>query len=138
MKITGQAKELRIYIGESDQHKGRPLYQAIVAMARELGLAGATVARGIEGFGANSRIHTANILRLSQDLPVAVVIVDSAEYIGRLLPHLNEMVGEGLITIHDVEIIKYTHGSQTGGDGGAPEPDPTSPQATRPGGPSRG
>ena len=113
MKITGQAKELRIYIGESDQYEGRPSYQAIVAMARELGLAGATVARGIEGFGANSRIHTSSILRLSQDLPVVVVIVDSEEYIGKLLPHLHEMVGEGLITIHDVEIIKYTHAGKT-------------------------
>ena len=111
MKITGPAKELRVYIGESDQHKGRPLYHAIVELARELGLAGATVCRGLEGFGANSRIHTANILRLSQDLPMVVIIVDSEEYIGRLLPRLNDMVTEGLITMHDVELIKYTHSS---------------------------
>ena len=109
MKITGPAKELRVYVGESDQFNGRPLYQAIVLLARELGLAGATVTRGMEGFGANSRIHTTNILRLSEDLPLVVVIVDSEEYIGRLLPHLNEMVTEGLITVHDVELIKYKH-----------------------------
>ena len=110
MKITGRARELRIYIGESDQYQGHPLYQAIVRLAKEQGLAGATVLRGLEGFGANSRIHTANILRLSQDLPMVVVIVDSEEYIERFVPLLNEMVTEGLITLHDVDIIKYSHG----------------------------
>ncbi|MGE5482224.1 MAG: DUF190 domain-containing protein [Bacteroidota bacterium] len=110
MKISGQGRELRVYIGESDQYKGRPLYQAIVRMFKEEGLAGATVIRGIEGFGANSRIHTTNILRLSEDLPVVVIAVDSQEYIDKVLPRLNEMVTEGLITIRDVDVIKYTHG----------------------------
>lgn len=109
MKISGQGRELRVYIGESDQYKGRPLYQAIVEMLKAEGLAGATVMRGMIGFGAHSRIHTTNILRLSEDLPMVVVAVDSQEYIERVLPRLDEMVAEGLITIHDVEIIKYTH-----------------------------
>lgn len=113
MKISGQGRELRVYIGESDRYKGRPLYQAIVEMFKAEGLAGVTVIRGMEGFGANSRIHTANILRLSEDLPMVVITVDSQEYIDKVLPRLNEMVTEGLITIHDVDIIKYTH-SETG------------------------
>lgn len=109
MRLEGPGKELRIYIGESDTHKGRPLYHEIVKMMREEGLAGVTVIRGIEGFGADSRIHTANILRLSEDLPVMIVAVDSRERIDKVLPHLNEMVTEGLITIQDVEVIKYTY-----------------------------
>lgn len=121
MKITGQARELRIYIGESDHYRGRPLYQAIVRLFKETGLAGATVLRGIEGFGANSRIHTANILRLSEDLPMVIVTVDSKEKIDQVLPRLNDMIGQGLITIHDVEVIKYTHDAKgvgsTGGSG---------------------
>ncbi|MHB8945667.1 MAG: DUF190 domain-containing protein [Bacillota bacterium] len=115
MKITGPGRELRIYIGESYQYKGRPLHQAIVEMLKAEGLAGATVMRGVEGFGANSRIHTANVLRLSEDLPVVVVAVDSQEYIERVLPRLSEMVTEGLITIHDVEVIKYTHSKDADG-----------------------
>lgn len=115
MKITGQARELRIYIGESDQYKGRPLYQAIVRLLKEQGLAGATVMRGIEGFGANSRIHTANILRLSEDLPLVIVTVDSKEKIDQVLPSLNEMISQGLVTIHDIEVIKYTHDVSSAG-----------------------
>lgn len=117
MKITGPGRELRVYIGESDQYKGRPLHHAIVEMLKAEGLAGATVMRGVEGFGANSRIHTANVLRLSEDLPVVVVAVDSQEYIDRVLPRLNDMVTEGLITIHDVEVIKYTHSKTEGAAG---------------------
>jgi len=109
VKISGEARRLRIYVGESDQYKGRPLYHAIVLKAKELGLAGATVHRGIEGFGANSRLHTARILVLSSDLPVVIDIVDSIEYIDKILPFLDEAVKEGLITIEDVEIIKYTN-----------------------------
>lgn len=111
MQITGQGRELRIYIGESDKYKGRPLYMAIVEMLKREGLAGATVMRGLVGFGANSRIHTWSIERLSEDLPM-VVAVDSQEYIDKVLPHLDEMVTEGLITIHDVEVIKYTHSKE--------------------------
>ena len=109
MKITGEARLVRIFIGESDHWHGIPLYEAIVRKAREMGLAGATVIRGVEGFGANSRIHTAKILRLSEDLPILIEIVDKEERIMEILPILDEMIGEGLITMEKVEIIKYTH-----------------------------
>ena len=107
MKIEGEGKLLRIFIGESDRWHGKPLYQAIVERVREEGLAGATVLRGIEGFGADSRLHTARLLRLSEDLPVVIEIVDSAEQIERILPALDEMVGEGMVTVERVEVIAY-------------------------------
>jgi PII-like signaling protein len=107
MKIEGEGKLLRIFVGESDRWHGKPLYQAIVDRVREEGLAGATVLRGIEGFGADSRLHTARILRLSEDLPVVIEIVDSAEQIDRVLPVLDEMVGEGMVTLERVEVIAY-------------------------------
>ncbi len=107
MKIEGDARRVRIYIGESDQWHGRPLYTAIVERCRREGFAGATVLRGIEGFGAHSRIHTARILRLSEDLPVIVEIVDRPERIEQLLPILDEMVLEGLVTVEDVHVLKY-------------------------------
>ena len=107
MKIEGDGKLLRIFIGESDRWHGRPLYQAIVERVRKEGLAGATVIRGIEGFGADSRLHTARILRLSEDLPVLIEIVDSAEKIDSILPVLDEMVGEGMVTLERVEVIAY-------------------------------
>ncbi|MBP2649960.1 MAG: hypothetical protein H6Q74_785 [Firmicutes bacterium] len=106
-KIASQAKRLRVYIGESDHWKRRSLYQAIVAKAKELDMAGATVTRGLMGYGANSRIHTASIVDLSDDLPILVEIIDSEEYINNLLPFLDEMLEEGLVTIDDVEVIKY-------------------------------
>jgi PII-like signaling protein len=112
MKIEGEGKLLRIFVGESDRWHGKPLYQAIVERMREEGLAGATVLRGIEGFGADSRLHTARILRLSEDLPVVIEIVDSAEQIDRVLPVLDEMVGEGMVTLERVELIAY-RGSRT-------------------------
>ncbi len=107
MKIEGEGKLLRIFVGESDRWHGKPLYQAIVERVRKEGLAGATVIRGIEGFGADSRLHTARILRLSEDLPIVVEIVDSAEQIERILPVLDEMVGEGMVTVERVEVIAY-------------------------------
>jgi PII-like signaling protein len=114
MKITGSGKLLRIFVGESDRHHGRPLYEAIVHRAHELGLAGATVWRGIEGYGAASRIHTAKILRLSEDLPILIEIVDTEEKIRSALPEFDAMMeasgGGGLITLEYAEIIKYTHG----------------------------
>lgn len=110
-KITGRAKRLRIYLGESDRWKGKPLYQALVETAKKLDMAGATVFRGIVGYGANSRIHTANILDLSSDLPITVEIIDSDEYIGKLIPYLDEMVKEGMVTIEDISIIQYGHKS---------------------------
>ena len=88
---------------------GGPLYRAVVLKARELGLAGATVLRGPMGFGANSRVHTANLLELSTDLPVVIEIVDSAEKVQALLPFLDEAVTEGLITIEDVRVLSYRH-----------------------------
>ncbi len=109
MKIEGPGKLVRIYIGEADRWHGTALYNAIVERARKEGLAGATVTRGIEGFGANSRIHTASILRLSEDLPIKIEIIDLAERVERFLPLLDEMVTEGLITVQDCEIAKYVH-----------------------------
>lgn len=114
MKIEGQGQLLRIFIGESDQWQGRPLYEAIVRKAREAGLAGATVLRGLEGFGAKSRIHTARILRLSEDLPIVVEIVDKPDRIAAILPALDTMVTEGLITLEDVHVIAYRHGAAPG------------------------
>ncbi len=107
VKISGKSRVLTIYIGEADRYRGKPLYKAIVELARKEGLAGATVIRGIEGFGAHSRLHTANILRLSGDLPIVIKIVDSQEYLDKILPRLDEMVKEGLITIEDADVIKY-------------------------------
>jgi PII-like signaling protein len=111
MKIEGEGQLLRIFVGESDRWHGRPLYEAIVRTARELGLAGATVLRGLEGFGAHSRIHTAKLLRLSEDLPIVIEIVDRPERIEAILPALDRMVGEGMITLERVRIIAYRHGA---------------------------
>jgi len=107
VRIEGQAKLLRIYIGETDRWHGQPLYMAILLKAREMGLAGGTVFRGIAGYGANSVIHTANILRLSEDLPVVIEIVDADAKIQAFLPVLDEMVKEGLIVMREVEVVKY-------------------------------
>ena len=107
MKIPEHGYLLRIFVGESDQWHGRPLYEAIVLKARELHLAGATVLRGPMGFGAHSRLHTTKVLRLSEDLPMIIEIVDSKEKIDELLPHIDEMVTEGLVTLEKVQIIKY-------------------------------
>ena len=114
MKIEGEGQLLRIFIGESDRSEGRPLYETIVRKARENGLAGATVLRGLEGFGAHSRIHTAKILRLSEDLPIVVEIVDRADRIEQFLPDLDRMVGEGLVTVENVHILTYRHNGLEG------------------------
>lgn len=106
-KLSSVAKRLRIYIGESDHYKGRPLFQAIVEKAKSLDMAGATVFRGLMGYGANSRIHTARIVDISSDLPILVEIIDSEEYVNLLLPHLDEMVLEGLVIIDEIQVIKY-------------------------------
>lgn len=107
MRMEGEGKLLRIFIGESDKWHGKPLYEAIVQRVRAEGLAGATVLRGIEGFGADSRMHTSRILRLSEDLPVVIEIVDTEENIDRVLPELDEMVAEGMVTVERVHIIAY-------------------------------
>jgi len=107
MKIEGAGLLVRIYIGESDRRHGTPLYQAIVELLRERGLAGATVLRGIEGFGAKAHLHTTRLLRLSEDLPVLIEVVDQEDRIRAILPELDSMVGEGLITLEKVEVIAY-------------------------------
>ena len=112
MMIPRTAVLLRIFIGESDRHGHRPLYEAIVMNARELHLAGATVLRGPMGFGHSSRLHTAKILRLSGDLPIVVEIVDSEEQIGGFLEALESMIGSGLVTTEKVQVIQY--GAQAG------------------------
>lgn len=109
MKLDSEGCLLRIFIGESDRWGHKPLYEAIVLKARELGMAGATVLRGPMGFGANSRLHTTKILRLSEDLPVIIEIVDHKQRIDALLPHLDEMVEEGLVTMEQVQVIFYRH-----------------------------
>jgi hypothetical protein len=107
MKSEDRGWLLRIFVGESDKWHGRPLYEAIVTKARELHLAGATVLRGAMGFGAHSRLHTAKILRLSEDLPIVIEIVDRRERIDELLEHIDEMIAEGLVTLEQVYLIKY-------------------------------
>lgn len=107
MKLEGTGLLLRIYLGESDQWHGRPLYQAIVERLRERGLAGATVLRGIEGFGAKQHLHTTRLLSLSSDLPVLIEAVDSVEKIRAIIPEMDEMLGDGLITLEKVEVIVY-------------------------------
>ena len=109
MKLPEEGMLLRIFIGESDHYKGKTLYEAIVLKARGLNLAGATVVRGLMGFGADSRMHTAKLLRLSEDLPVVIELVDTEENLNKILPFLDESVTEGLITLEKVRVIKYRH-----------------------------
>lgn len=106
--IDSDAKRVTIFIGESDRWHHEPLHTAIVRLLRAEGLAGATVVKGTEGFGKNSRIHTASILRLSEDLPVVLTFIDTAEKIDAVLPKVEEMLGGGLITIEDVHVRRYT------------------------------
>jgi PII-like signaling protein len=107
MKIPEQGTLLRIFVGESDELGGKPLYEALVLRARERHLAGATVFRGIMGFGKHSRVHTAKWVALSTDLPIVIEIVDSEEKIRAFLPVVDEMVREGLVTLEKVKVIKY-------------------------------
>jgi len=107
MNIPETGVLLRIFIGESDHWHGKPLYEAIVMKAREEHLAGATVLRGPMGFGKNSHLHTSKILRLSEDLPIIIEIVDSKEKIDNFLPYIDEMVTDGLVTLEKVRVIKY-------------------------------
>lgn len=107
MQIPRQALLLRIFIGEDDRFEGAPLYEAIVVKAREQHLAGATVLRGPMGFGKSSRLHTTKILRLSEDLPLVIEIVDSEENINRFLPVLDGMMSSGLITLEKVQVLQY-------------------------------
>lgn len=107
MKLEGDGFLLRIYLGEQDKWHHTPLYEAIVLEARKRGLAGATVLRGPMGFGAHSHLHTAKILRLSEDLPVLIEIVDKEDKINAFLPVLDEMMGDGLVTVEKVRVITY-------------------------------
>jgi len=107
MRLPQDAVLLRIFLGEADKYHGRPLYEAIVMKARELHLAGATVLRGPMGFGYSSRVHTAKILRLSEDLPLLIEIVDAEEKIDAFLPILDQMMGSGLVTLEKVKVLQY-------------------------------
>ena len=107
MKPQGSALRLTIFVGESDTWHHRPLYQEIVHRAHAAGLAGASVLRGIEGYGASSRIHTSRILSLSEDLPLAIIIVDTEDRVRAFLPQLEELVTEGLVVIDPVEVIRF-------------------------------
>ena len=112
MKIPENGQLVRIFIGESDQWRGKPLYEAIILEARERGIAGATMLRGLMGYGAASRIHTAKILRLSEDLPIVVEIVDGEDKIAAFLPVVQEMVQDGLITLENVRVLQYQPGER--------------------------
>jgi len=109
MKLPEEGYLLRIFIGESDKHEGKPLFEQIVLKAKELNIAGATVLRGLMGFGANSRLHSARLLRLSEDLPLVIELVDTEDKLNTLLPFLDETVEEGLVTLEKVKVIKYRH-----------------------------
>ncbi len=112
MKLPSEAELLRIFIGEADKYEGKPLYEAIVNLARQKGMAGATVVRGLMGFGAHSRMHTAKILRLSEDLPIVIEIVDETQKIESLLPELDQMIKDGLVTIETIRVLAYRYNSE--------------------------
>lgn len=114
MKLPYEAELLRIFLGESDRFHGKPLFEAIVVAARRRGMAGATVLRGVMGFGAHSRMHTAKILRLAEDLPIIVEIVDKPQRIAEFLPELDTMIEEGLITLERARVIAYRCGNMAG------------------------
>lgn len=107
MSSLEEGVRLSIYLGESDHYQGHPAYEQVVLKAREMGMAGATVLRGIEGYGLGSRIHTARLLRLSEDMPIVVEVVDTEERISRFLPFLDEVIGNGMATLEPVRVIRY-------------------------------
>ena len=108
-RLSEDAQLLTIFIGESDKWRGRPLYSAIIDLLRAEGIAGATVLRGVAGFGAHSHIHTASILRLSEDLPLCIQVVDKPDRIAHAIDLVSPMVREGLVTVEDLHVIRYTH-----------------------------
>ncbi|HTR48096.1 MAG TPA: DUF190 domain-containing protein [Verrucomicrobiae bacterium] len=109
MKLEGKARMLRIHFGENDKWQDKPLYRAIVEKCRELDIAGATVFRGIEGYGASTLIRRSHLFSFSSDAPIMVSVIDSEEKVKTLIPYLDEMVREGLIATSEVEVVKYTH-----------------------------
>ncbi len=109
MKLPEEGLLLRVFIGETDSYKGKALYEQIVLKARELNLAGATVIRGLMGYGASSRIHTAKLLRLSEDLPIIIELVDTEENLNKIIPFIDETVHEGLVTMEKARVIKYRY-----------------------------
>ena len=117
MRLQGPAKRLTVYVGESDRHHHKPLYVEIVHRAHAAGLAGATVLRGIEGFGASRHVHTTRILSLTEDLPVVIVMIDDAERIERFALQLDEIITEGLVVIDDVEVVRYIDRADSGDAG---------------------
>jgi PII-like signaling protein len=143
VRLTGSALRLTVYIGENDTWRHKPLFAEIVHRARAAGLAGASVFRGVEGFGASSLIHTSRLLSLSEDLPVAVVVVDTEERVRAFLPQLDGLVTEGLVTLDPCEVVHYTGrgaDAHPGKDAGR-DPDDAAPaagQAGDPGGPHGG
>jgi PII-like signaling protein len=117
MRLQGPAKRLTVFIGESDQHHHKPLYAEIVHRARAAGLAGASVLRGIEGFGASQHVHTTRLLSLTEDLPIVIVMVDESDRIERFALELDELITEGLVVIDDVEVVRYVgRGTERGSD----------------------
>jgi PII-like signaling protein len=114
--FTGERVLMRIHIGEKDKYHGRPLYEAIVELLRQRHYAGATVLRGVSGFGATARVHTDKILRLSVDLPLIIECVETQERIDAILPELDQMLGGGLITLEKVQVIMYRSEQHAGGD----------------------
>jgi PII-like signaling protein len=111
MRLHGPAKRLTVFVGEADRFHHKPLYAEIVRRAQEAGLAGASVLRGIEGFGSSQHVHTTRLLSLSEDLPLVIVMVDDAERIERFALTLDELITEGLVVIDDVEVVRYARGS---------------------------
>ncbi len=105
--ITEEGYLLRVFVGESDRHGHHPLYEAIVIKARELGLAGATVLRGVMGFGRHSVLHTAKVLRLSEDLPMVIEIVDRLDKIEAFMPHLDDMIHDGMVMLEKIKVLQY-------------------------------
>ncbi len=119
MRLSGPAKWLRVYVGERDRWQGKPLYAAIIDVLRREGVAGATVLRGIAGYGASGFLHTARIVQLSVDLPVVIDVIDTAERIEAVLPKIDAMVSEGLIIVGDCEVVAYRTRRRVGqGDDG--------------------
>lgn len=109
-QFRGERTLMRVFIGESDKYQGRPLYEALLERFRTKGLAGATVVRGVAGFGASSKVHTDKVLRLSMDLPIIIEVVETEDVIQRILPDLSEMIGGGLITLEKANVILYRPG----------------------------